>query len=178
MEALILVDENDTEIGSGEKLTVHQNGGQLHRAFSVFIYNDAGQMLLQRRAAGKYHFGGLWTNACCGHPLQGEEVARAAGRRVREELGIDPPLQAAGTFLYRAEDPQSGLVEHEFDHVFLGKWNGPLQVDPQEASETRWVDPQEVRQWLAREPQQFTPWFPLALAELQAGERGRVKSEE
>jgi isopentenyl-diphosphate delta-isomerase len=167
MQALILVDENDTEIGSEEKMAAHQNGGKLHRAFSVFVYNDAGQMLLQRRADGKYHFGGLWTNTCCGHPLQGEQVADAARRRTNEELGIDVPLRRAGTFVYRAEDPQSGLVEHEFDHMFVGESNGPLNVDPQEVAETRWVDPGEVREWLDREPAAFTPWFPIALENLE-----------
>lgn len=166
MEVLILVDEHDSEIGSEEKLAAHQNGGKLHRAFSVFIYNDAGQMLLQQRAAGKYHFGGLWTNACCGHPLQGEQVANAARRRVQEELGIDLPLRSAGTFIYRAEDLQSGLVEHEFDHMFVGDFQGPLDVNPDEVAATRWVDPAEVRAWLDREPEAFTPWFPIALENL------------
>ncbi len=167
MDALILVDENDTQIGTAEKLAAHQNGGQLHRAFSVFIYNDSGQLLLQRRAAGKYHFGGLWTNSCCGHPLQGEDVALAAGRRLHEELGIHVPLRAAGTFIYRAEDCSSGLVEHEFDHMFIGHWNGPLWIDEEEVAETRWLDPEAVGQWLDREPEKFTPWFPIALKNLE-----------
>lgn len=166
MEALILVDERDTEIGSEEKLAAHQNGGKLHRAFSVFIYNGAGQMLLQQRALGKYHFGGLWTNSCCGHPLRGELVANAARRRVNEELGIDVPLHSAGTFIYRAEDPQSGLVEHELDHVLKGDFDGPLHVNPDEIAATRWLDPREVREWLDREPKVFTPWFSLALEQI------------
>src|SRR5688572_17566304 len=123
---IILVDEQDNPLGTSDKLSAHQHGGALHRAFSVFLFDASGRMLLQQRGAGKYHFANLWTNACCSHPRPGEETIDAARRRVREELGIDVALTHAFGFVYRAEDPTSGLTEHEYDHVFVGRFEGQL----------------------------------------------------
>src|SRR5262245_1821004 len=120
MDQIILVDEQDREIGVEEKLAGHRNGGRLHRAFSVFVFNARGEMLLQQRSDRKYHFRGKWTNACCGHPRPGEELVSAAHRRLSEELGFDTDLREVFSFLYCAEDPDSGLTEREFDHVLIG----------------------------------------------------------
>jgi isopentenyl-diphosphate delta-isomerase len=162
-EALILVDENDEEIGVMEKLEAHQNGGALHRAFSIFIFNDAGEMLLQQRALGKYHFGGLWTNACCSHPRPGEKTPDAAQRRLQEEFGFQTPLQKLFSFLYQAHDEKSGLSEWECDHVFIGNWNGAPQPNAEEIGDWRWVTVAELSADLAQNPVHYTPWFRIAL---------------
>ena len=161
---VILVDESDQPVGTMEKLAAHQRGGRLHRAFSVFIFNSSGQMLLQRRAAAKYHFGGLWTNACCSHPRRGEELLASARARLRQEFGFDVPLEERFGFVYRAEDPASGLTEHEFDHVLVGTFNGTPQPNPDEISEWRWVGPRELMQDMERHPERYTPWFKLVLS--------------
>ena len=168
-ERVVLVDESDTEIGSEEKLAAHRDGGALHRAFSVFVFDDDGRLLLQRRASGKYHFGGLWTNTCCGHPRPSEAPIDAARRRLREEMGIDASLEFRGKFLYEASDPGSGLTEREFDHVFAGQFNGDPEPDPSEADDWRWVDPAELERSLDSDRERFTPWFPLAYRALRGG---------
>ena len=143
-DELILVDEHDHPVGYETKLAAHQNGGKLHRAFSVFIFNRAGEMLLQRRAATKYHFGGLWTNACCSHPRRGEETLGAAHARLRHEMGFDTDLRELFSFVYRAADPTSGLTEHEFDHVFTGEFDGTPHPNPEEVGGVKWVAPREM----------------------------------
>jgi len=165
-EQIILVDEADREIGTAEKLAAHRDGGRLHRAFSVFLFDDAGRMLLQRRAAAKYHFGGLWTNACCGHPRPGEEVGAAARRRLREELGVEPELREVFSFVYSAEDPGSGLTEREVDHVFVGRFSGEARPDPSEVDALRWADCDELEHDLGERPEHYTPWFAHALERL------------
>ena len=140
-------------------MAAHQDGGRLHRAFSIVLFNARGEMLLQLRAAAKYHFGGLWTNACCGHPRRGEEIAEAARRRLREELGIEAELREVFSFTYTARDPGSGLTEKEFDHVFVGSFDGQPQPDPEEMDDTRWIDCEELERDLAARPEAYTPWF-------------------
>ena len=161
-EQVILVDAADREIGVLGKLAAHANGGTRHRAFSVFIVDARGRWLLQRRAAGKYHFPGLWTNACCSHPRPGEDTAAAAHRRLREELGFDCPLAERFQFEYRAASEAEGLVEHELDHVFTGVYGGAVQPDPDEVGAVRWVEPAELANELRAQPENFTPWFKLA----------------
>ena len=134
----------DRRAGVCSKLAAHENGGRLHRAFSVFIFDPAGRMLLQRRSADKYHFGGLWTNACCGHPRPGEDVSEAASRRLFEEMGIVPELTRATSFVYEAFDPQSGLTEREYDHVFHGRYDGEPEPDPDEADGWTWIYPEDL----------------------------------
>jgi isopentenyl-diphosphate delta-isomerase len=163
-ETVVLVDENDREVGTAEKLEAHVSGA-LHRAFSVFVLNGRGELLLQRRAAGKYHCGGLWTNTCCGHPRPGEPVAAGARRRLREEMGIDCELTPAGTFVYRAE-VGGGLVEHEYDHVFLARHDADPSPDPAEADAWRWAELEPLIAQAEAFPAEFTPWFALALREL------------
>ncbi len=160
-ERVILVDENDEETGTMPKLEAHQ-AGKLHRAFSVFIRNSAGEILLQKRADGKYHSSGLWTNTCCGHPRPGELTLDAAQRRLREEMGIDCALTEAGQLVYRA-DVQPGLVEHELDHVFTGSFVGLPEPDRDEVSEWRWISPDALRDWVLRDSAAFTAWFARAL---------------
>jgi isopentenyl-diphosphate delta-isomerase len=158
-EEIILVDKEDNPVGSENKLRAHQGEGRLHRAFSIFIFDREGRVLLQRRAAGKYHFAGLWTNACCGHPRWGENLHVAAHRRLKEELGFDTALEKSFSFLYHASDEKSGLSEREFDHVFRGRYDGEPEPNPEEVGAWRWEEPREVLDDLERDPASYTPWF-------------------
>ena len=160
MEQVILVDEYDNEIGVMEKMEAHEKA-LLHRAFSVFLFNRNGDMLLQRRAPEKYHSGGLWTNACCSHPRPGETNLQAAQRRTFEELGIRPEISDAFSFTYRAAF-ENGLTEHEFDHVFIGTYEGPLQPDPREVCDHCYRSINEIRTLMASDPHHFTEWFKIA----------------
>ncbi|KUH38159.1 MULTISPECIES: isopentenyl-diphosphate Delta-isomerase [Streptomyces] len=159
---LELVDEDGSTIGTAEKLSAHQAPGQLHRAFSVFLFDEEGRLLLQRRALGKYHSPGVWSNTCCGHPYPGEAPFTAAARRVFEELGVSPSLMAeAGTVRYNHPDPDSGLVEQEFNHLFVGMVQAPLRPDAQEVEETAFVTAQELAERHASAP--FSAWFMTVL---------------
>jgi isopentenyl-diphosphate delta-isomerase len=160
-ERVILVDERDRELGSVEKLRAHREGA-LHRAFSVFVFDGVGRLLLQRRARGKYHSGGLWSNTACGHPRPGEPTPAAARRRLREEMSIDCELREAFEFIYRAELGGS-LVEHEYDHVFVGMCEAEPAPDPSEVEEWRWVSMDELRRGLREEPQLYSYWLKLAV---------------
>ena len=155
-EFVVLVDRGDREIGVEEKLRAHERG-VLHRAFSVFILDDHGRVLLQRRAARKYHSAGLWTNSCCGHPRPGEAVGAGAARRLREEMGITCDLEPRGTFIYQAS-LDHGLTEHELDHVFIGRFNGKPDPDPGEADDWAWKSWAEGDDEFARRPDAFTVW--------------------
>ncbi|WP_343688985.1 isopentenyl-diphosphate Delta-isomerase [Chitinophaga sp.] len=165
MEAqVILVNEQDEVMGVMEKMEAHRKG-LLHRAFSVFILNDAGEMLLQQRALDKYHSGGLWTNACCSHPLPGETVVQAAHRRLMEEMGFDCPLSELFQFTYRT-DFDNGLIEHEYDHVLIGTYNGTINPNPQEVNDYRFIPVETLTRLLQEQPAQFTSWFKLAIPKL------------
>ena len=175
-EYVILVNENDQPLGLEEKMKAHEEG-LLHRAFSIFLWNDKGQMLLQQRALEKYHCGGLWTNACCSHPREGELTGAAATRRLREELGIEVPLQKAFEFTYRA-DMGNGLVEHEFDHVWTGTYSGAVPFDPAEVKDIRYLSMEEIQVWLQERPQEFTPWFRIAWPLIQDWKRASKNKED
>lgn len=162
-EHVVLVDEHDREIGRAEKLAAHRQG-LLHRAFSVVVWDGEGRQLLQRRAAGKYHSGGLWSNACCGHPRPGEPVETAAARRLREEMGFSVPLERLGLVAYRAEVGNS-LIEDEIVHVFRACHEGIVEPDPSEAEDYRWCSLDEIREEVAVAPQRFTVWFLRYVAE-------------
>jgi isopentenyl-diphosphate Delta-isomerase len=163
-DRVVLVDANDVEVGTEEKLPAHA-AGVLHRAFSVFISDAGGRMLLQRRAVAKYHSGGLWSNTCCSHPRPGESTAAAAARRLREEMGIVCPLEPAFRFIYRAE-LDHGLTEHEYDHVFVGRFAGVPKPDPAEVDAWRWAAPAQIAAELQERPGDFTAWFHLAFAQM------------
>ncbi len=160
MEYVILVDEADDPVGKMEKIEAHRKA-LLHRAFSVFIFNGKGEMLLQRRAAGKYHSPGLWTNACCSHPRPGEDTHAAALRRLGEELGFTTDLGKLFTFTYRTEF-DNGLTEFEYDHVFVGRYDGDIHPDAAEVSDHCYRPLEEIRNGLRAHPQQYTSWFHLA----------------
>lgn len=157
MPDVILVDENDVQIGVMPKLEAHRQG-RLHRAFSVFIFNDKGELLLQRRADDKYHSGGLWTNTCCSHPRPGESIEQAAHARMQEEVGFDCPLQERFSFTYKVAF-ENGMNEYEFDHVLTGVYNQDPVLNPEEASAFRWASPDEVREEVRLHPEQYTYWF-------------------
>ena len=163
---VILVDHDDREVGTEEKLKAHQRG-VLHRAVSAFLIDAEGRHLLQRRAAGKYHSEGLWSNACCSHPFPGEAVPDAVSRRLREEMGVTVPLTPLLRYTYRAE-LDNGLIEHEVDHVFIGRFDGVPTPDPAEVSEWRWVAPDALDAEMALAPGNFTAWFRLLLPEVAA----------
>ena len=159
-EFVILVDENDNEIGIEEKMKAHEDA-KLHRAFSIFIFNSKGDMLLQQRACGKYHSGCLWTNATCSHPRPGENVAQAAHRRLKEEMGFDTELNKAFDFIYKAEFDH-GLTEHEFDHVFIGNYDGSIHLNSDEADDYNWLDLKTLQKDIAENPESYTIWFKIA----------------
>jgi isopentenyl-diphosphate delta-isomerase len=157
----ILVAPDGTEVGVVDKLVAHQPPGKLHLAFSVFLFGPDGSLLIQRRAATKYHFPLMWANSCCSHPQPGEDVITSAELRVKEELGLICTLGAVGTFTYRASCVASGLVEHEFDWVLVGAINGSVHADPNEIAEWRLL-PRASFASAARSPE-FAPWFSPAL---------------
>lgn len=163
-EVVVLVDSRDNVVGAAPKMEAHRKG-LLHRAISVFVFNGDGEMLLQRRAKGKYHSGGLWANACCSHPRPGENPHKAAIRRLEEEMGLQAPLDYSFSFIYRAELDQD-LVEHELDHVFTGTISTDPKPDPEEVGDWRWIAPEALEAELTATPEQFTAWFPLALEAL------------
>ena len=161
IEQVVLVDEAGREIGHMEKLAAHRSG-LLHRAFSVFIFNTKGELLLQRRADGKYHSPGLWTNTCCGHPRPGEPTMQGAGRRLMEEMGLSCALLEVFSFRYEAT-LEGGLRENELDHVIVGISDREPVPDPNEASEVRYVDLRTLQKELQEHPERFTVWFPICL---------------
>ncbi|WP_335978565.1 isopentenyl-diphosphate Delta-isomerase [Streptomyces sp. CA2R106] len=159
---LELVDEDGVTIGTAEKLSAHLAPGRLHRAFSVFLFDDEGRLLLQRRALSKYHSPGVWSNTCCGHPYPDEQPFVAAARRTAEELGVAPVLmREAGTVRYNHPDPASGLVEQEYNHLYVGVVRAPLRPDPAEIGETVFVTPEELAKLRTEGP--FSAWFQTVL---------------
>ena len=167
-EQLILVDDDDVQIGAMGKLETHQKG-MLHRAFSIFVGNDRREIMLQKRSAGKYHCGGLWTNTCCGHPRNGEELLAAAHRRLSEEMGFDCALRESFAFRYSVAF-ENGLQENEIDHVLVGRYEGDPVPNPKEADDWKWVKIDEVRADILDSPEKYTYWFVRALKEMK--ERG------
>ena len=161
---VVLVDGDDREIGCAGKLDVHRSPGIRHRAFSLMVH-DNGDWLVQQRSATKYHFAGLWSNTCCSHPRPGEDVPRAAGRRLREELGMTArAFRSLGRFEYVATDPVSGLVEHEVVHVVVAEAVTAPRPSPAEVDRVRWLDAAAILDEIARRPSIFTPWLPPVLA--------------
>ena len=160
-EYVILVNEKDEPVGTMEKMEAHQKG-LLHRAFSVFIFNNNNEMLLQQRAFSKYNSAGLWTNTCCSHPRPGEELINAAKRRLIEEMGIETALTHQTSFIYKT-DFDNDLTEHEFDHVFVGKYNSSPQINKDEVNDYKWINLTELRDWISKRPEDFTSWFKIVM---------------
>lgn len=161
---IILVDEQDNQVGVGEKMPVHEQG-LLHRAFSVFLFNSKGELLLQQRAIEKYHSGGLWTNTCCSHPMPGEDVMDAANRRLMEEMGIKAELTKLFNLRYKA-DFSNGLIENEFDHIFVGNYEANANPNPAEVMSAKYSSIAEIEKNIAEAPSQYTAWFLLAFPEI------------
>lgn len=161
-EQVVLVNRSGRKTGLAEKMAAHENGW-LHRAFSIFLFNEKGEMLLQQRAADKYHFGNLWTNACCSHPRPGEKIMVAASRRLKEELGIHSKLKVLDSIQYSFFDQKSNLTEHEYDFILAGSYDGPVPFNRKEVKAIKWVTTAELKSQLTRAPQKFTPWFKLIM---------------
>ena len=160
---VILVNEFDEEIGVMEKLEAHQKG-LLHRAFSVFIFNDQNEMLLQKRALDKYHSGGLWTNTCCSHPSENETILDAGVRRLKEEMNYKADLHTSFSFIYKVA-LDNDLTEHELDHVLIGKSNVNPVLNPDEASDYKWISIDEVSKDLIENKNSYTFWFNLIMSQ-------------
>ncbi|MCL7986900.1 isopentenyl-diphosphate Delta-isomerase [Sphingobacterium sp. lm-10] len=163
---VVLVDQYDQEVGEMDKLLAHQRG-ELHRAFSIFIFNKAGQMLIHQRAAKKYHGGGLWTNACCSHPQKGEDLKSAAKERLGFEMGLVCDVERIFSFVYHSP-VENGLIEHEYDHVFVGYTDVEPQPNPAEVQDYQWISLEELQQKIEQSPEQFTYWFKSALTRVIA----------
>lgn len=160
-DLLILVDEKDNEVGLMEKLTVHKTGS-LHRAFSVFIFNSKGELLLQQRADDKYHSGGLWTNTCCSHPIRGEEISVTIKKRLKEEMGIECKTDFQFSFIYKAEFG-NGLTEHEFDHVYFGKTDELPVPNVLEAKDWKYISLDNLKNSIQQNSQDYSAWLKICL---------------
>ena len=172
MQSVILVDENDRQIGVDDKLRAHQHGAKLHRAISVFVFNSKGETLIQRRAMGKYHSKGRWANTCCSHPMPGEGVAEAAHRRLKQEMGFDCTLREVFSFTYKA-DVGSDLTEHEYDHVFFGSYDSDAKPNVDEVMDHRWVAIDALEAEVRKNPEDFAPWLRICLPRVVSSLRSR-----
>jgi isopentenyl-diphosphate delta-isomerase len=164
-ELLILVNEQDIQIGVQDKLSVHLEG-LLHRAFSIFIFNSQAELLLQQRANGKYHSPGLWTNTCCSHPRPGESTLEACNRRLYEEMGMKAKLQFRFSFLYQFEF-LNGLIEHEYDHVFIGQTDQEPEINLNEVQGWKYISIPDLEMEIGLNPELYTPWLKICMAELK-----------
>ena len=172
IEKVILVDKNDNEVGTMEKQEAHVKG-LLHRAFSVFIFNDKNELLLQRRAVNKYHSGGLWTNTCCSHPRQNEKTEDAAKRRLIEEMGMRSTLKKQFDFVYKAK-LDNNLYEHEFDHVFFGFTNDLPIINPEEVEEYTYKTLEDIGNEMKTIPDKYTEWFKICFREVVNSHRNTI----
>lgn len=161
MPDIILVDENDNQIGTEEKLEAHKQG-LLHRAFSLYVFNDNDELMLQRRALDKYHCGGLWTNTTCSHPDAGEEMEVAIHRRLQQEMGFDTDLKKVTEFIYKVPF-DNGLTEHEYLHVFIGRYNDSPVLNKEEAMDFKWITLNDLEAEIENSPDQYTYWMKKTL---------------
>lgn len=164
MERVILVDENDNPIGTMEKMEAHITP-HLHRAFSIFLFNSKGELLLQQRAFSKYHSPGLWTNTCCSHPRQGETTEDAAKRRLMEEMGMECDMKEAYTFIYKASVGQ-GLTEHELDHVIIGNSDVTPIINREEVADWKYMSLDAIQSEMNQFPERYTEWFKITFKDL------------
>lgn len=162
-ELVVLVNEMDEKIGLMPKLEAHEKG-VLHRAFSVFIYNDKGQLLLQQRALHKYHTPGLWANTCCSHPRDGESPLEAGVRRLQEEMGFETSLIYRKSFIYKASF-DNGLTEHELDHILIGRYDEEPNINPEEVADYVWMHIPDILEDIELNPDKYTAWFKIILRE-------------
>lgn len=153
---VILVDKTDKEIGREDKMKVHQEG-KLHRAFSIFIFNKKGELLLQKRVKSKHHSAGLWSNTCCSHPRPNYKLKEEAERRLREEMGIETDLKEIFSFIYKAK--WGKMIEYEFDHIFIGKFDRNPHLNEKEAEDWQWIGQKELREDIKKNPEKYTYWF-------------------
>ena len=158
-EKVILVDENDNQIGLMPKMEAHEKA-VLHRAFSVFIFNDKNELMLQQRALHKYHSPGLWTNTCCSHQRDGESNIEAGKRRLNEEMGFVTDLRETTSFVYKAPF-DNGLTEHELDHVMIGNYNEEPIINKDEVASWKWMPLEDVKVDIALRPEKYTAWFKI-----------------
>ncbi|MEO6893979.1 MAG: isopentenyl-diphosphate Delta-isomerase [Ginsengibacter sp.] len=163
-ELLILVDENDNEIGLMEKMSAHKSG-TLHRAFSVFIFNSKGELLLQQRADNKYHSGGLWTNTCCSHPVDGEKIGETIKKRLKEEMGMECETVFQFSFIYKSE-LDNGLTEHELDHVYFGTSEEEPVINKAEAKDWKYVSLDDLQKAVEQNPLDYSAWLKICLPEV------------
>lgn len=164
-EKVILVDKDDNEIGVEDKMEAHKNGGKLHRAFSIFVLNSKGEVMIQKRAESKYHSPGLWANACCSHPRVGESLEIAAHRRLKEEMGFDCKLKEFFTLTYKLK-LDNNLWEWEFDHIFIGRFDGNPDPNPEEVAEWKWVDLNKLKEDVSNNSDKHASWFKIILKDL------------
>ncbi|MBU0598254.1 isopentenyl-diphosphate Delta-isomerase [Patescibacteria group bacterium] len=162
-ENVILVDTNDKEVGIMEKMEAHKKG-LLHRCFSIFVFNSKKELLIQKRAAGKYHCGGLWTNTVCSHPRSGEDINQAVHRRLQEEMGFDCELKEVTSFIYKSKF-DNGLTENEYDHVFVGEYDQEPVINKEEADEFKWIGIDELKKDINSSPDNYTPWFKIIISQ-------------
>ena len=164
MAEVILVGEQDNQIGEEEKIKAHKEA-KLHRAFSVLVFNRKGELLLQKRAKTKYHSPGLWTNTCCSHPRPGEDLIKEARKRLEEEMGFECSLKESFSFIYKAK--LGDLTEHEFDHVLLGKFSGKPKPNKEEVGDWKWMNFNDLEKDIKQNPEKYTPWFKIILKEVR-----------
>ncbi|MBS9773568.1 MAG: isopentenyl-diphosphate Delta-isomerase [Tenacibaculum sp.] len=159
IEKVILVDKQDNPVGLMEKIEAHEKA-LLHRAFSVFVFNDKGELMLQQRAKEKYHSPLLWTNTCCSHQREGETNIEAGKRRLQEEMGFVCELKEVFSFIYKAPF-NNGLTEHEFDHVMIGKFNDNPKINREEVEAFKWMPLEDVKKDIEQNPDKYTIWFKI-----------------
>jgi len=165
-QQVILVDKNNRKIGVEEKIKTHKEG-KLHRAFSIFIFNSNGELLIQQRAKTKYHSGGLWSNTVCSHPRPDETYEKAVHRRLKEEIGFDCKLKKLFCFIYNAGF-QNGLIENEYDCVFIGKFNGKPKPNTKEIMNYKWISIKKLKQDIIKNPNKYTIWLKIALNRIKS----------
>ncbi len=162
---VVLVDRDDNTLGTMKKMQAHESG-TLHRAFSIFVFNTEGELMIHQRALSKYHSPGLWTNTCCSHPRLGEDVEQNAHQRLQEEMGFDCELKKAFSFLYKADVGQ-GLIEHEFDHVFIGAYDETPEINPAEVEDWKFMSMEDLRDDIENHPLYYTEWFKIAFEKVE-----------
>lgn len=175
-DLLILVDNNDREVGFMNKLSVHR-AGLLHRAFSVFVFNTKGELLVQQRADGKYHSAGLWSNTCCSHPIKGEEFEDTIARRLKEEMGIKCETDFQFSFMYKAVF-ENGLVENEFDHVYFGTTDDTPHPDNDEVKAWKYIDMRQLKEEIDTHPERFSAWLKICFPKVESAIKSANQSKE